>query len=239
MNKRRFRGFWGAEALTGEQVLLVVDVLYDTRTLNHPIPQNRFYKDLPGIGRVTLPGPYEPMGVCNARAVGYLSSAFAFARKQPPKIVTDEEIRPKWDATLICFGSSGSNVKTREILQLKENVYADFASFVQQGEHRPGIISKWDNSVFTWQDDPYGDKGLIVKLPNPFFPRHTLTVCAGLGEYGTSGAAFYLSRYWEMLYKRYKGNPFCVIVAVSPGADESTREIAASPHPKPSSSSAS
>lgn len=231
MKKRLFRGFWGDEVLTGEQVFLVVNIFQDLRFLDPSFTpeQNRFFKDFPNIGRVEMPGPFEPMSTCDARAVGYLSSAFAIARKQPPKIITDEEILPKWDATLICFGSSGSNVKTREILQLEENTYADFDSFVREGKHIPGIRTKWNNSSFTGEDDPRGDKGLIMKLPNPRFPKHTLTVCAGLGEYGTSGAVFYLSRHWEMLYKRYKGDPFCVIVAVSTGSDESAKEISASP----------
>ena len=231
--KRRFCKFWGEEALSGEQVFFVVNVFHDTRLLDPPPDQERFYKDFPdpNIGRVKMPGPFEPMSTCDARAVGYLSSAFAFARRQPPKIVTDEEILPKWNATLICFGSSGTNIKTHEILKLEENTYAEFV-FNE-------IKTRWDNASFTWQHDPYGDKGLIVKLPNPRFPHHTLTVCAGLGEYGTSGAAFYLSRHWEMLYKRYKEHPFCIIVAVSHGADESAREIAASPPPStPAPSSA-
>jgi len=114
---------------------------------------------------------------------------------------------------------------------LKENIHAEFGFSDRDGESLNAIKTRWDNSSFTWRDEPYGDKGLIMKLPNPLFPNHTLTVCAGLGEYGTSGAAFYLSRHWEELYKRYKGQPFCVIVAVSPGSDESAKEISASPPP--------
>jgi hypothetical protein len=47
-------------------------------------------------------------------------------------------------------------------------------------------------------------------------------VCAGLGEYGTSGACWYLANRWEELQG---ANEFGIVVEVELGSDESARKI--------------
>jgi len=46
-----------------------------------------------------------------------------------------------------------------------------------------------------------------------------------LGEWGTSGAAWYLSYKWKEIYKYAKQNTFSIIVRVNPRQDESAEPV--------------
>jgi hypothetical protein len=60
-----------------------------------------------------------------------------------------------------------------------------------------------------------------MKLGNPYFPGNALFMCAGLGEWGTSGAAWFLARHWRDLSCRFGSNPFFLVLRVSIGSDHS------------------
>ncbi len=56
--------------------------------------------------------------------------------------------------------------------------------------------------------------------------EHYLFICAGLGEWGTSGATYFLFDRWNELNKRFKKRKnFCLIIEVDVGSDESASEI--------------
>lgn len=61
----------------------------------------------------------------------------------------------------------------------------------------------------------------MLKLPNDQFPEHSLFVCAGLGEWGTSGAGWYPARNKRRLPDT---TAFCAVVEVKIG-DESARIV--------------
>jgi hypothetical protein len=68
--------------------------------------------------------------------------------------------------------------------------------------------------------------GVLMRLQNPYHPNHKLFVCAGIGEWGTSGAAYYLFKNWRKLYKRFGSKTnFALIIKVNINSDESAREI--------------
>jgi hypothetical protein len=124
------------------------------------------------------------------------------------------------------MGSSDSNIKSREILELEENEYCDFAV---ANDGSPAIKKEGVEGFFVPSRNPPRDYGLIVKLPNTRYPGHSLIVCAGLGEWGTSGAAFYLSQNWRRLSREHPNRAFGIVVEVIPGSDESAREISEPP----------
>ena len=65
-----------------------------------------------------------------------------------------------------------------------------------------------------------------MRLQNPYHSDHKLFVCAGIGEWGTSGAAYYLFKNWRKLYKRFGAKTnFVLIIKVDNNSDESAREI--------------
>lgn len=74
--------------------------------------------------------------------------------------------------------------------------------------------------------DQSSDVAVLMRLQNPYHSDHKLFVCAGIGEYGTSGAAYSLFKNWRILYKRFgaKAN-FVLIIKVNVNSDESARVI--------------
>ncbi len=69
------------------------------------------------------------------------------------------------------------------------------------------------------------DHGILLRIKNPYHQQHYLFICAGLGEWGTSGSAYYLFHHWKKLYKKHKQRNFCKIIAVALDSDESAHEI--------------
>lgn len=68
------------------------------------------------------------------------------------------------------------------------------------------------------------DYGIVLKSPNRRFIGKFFFVCAGLGEWGTSGASWYLATKWRDLQSEF-GDAFGVVVEVGIGSDESARRI--------------
>ena len=71
------------------------------------------------------------------------------------------------------------------------------------------------------------DCAVLMRIRNDRFPEHFLFVCAGLGEWGTSGASWFLATHWENLYREFKNDNFALILEVDIGSDTSTKRIAA------------
>jgi hypothetical protein len=222
IEKWRFGKFFGSHALSGENVFAVVD------PYSHPLPRtgNRYIKhfmnrkqDSPLIGEDNV------LGVNVVRVITYVSATFSKYRKitNPIKIVTDEEVEKKWNGTFICFGSSDSNIKTYDTENLSQQSFYKF-DFMSNGFRGFTI----DNNTFC--NKAKQDYGVLLKLKNPYNHEHFLFVCAGLGEWGTSGSAYYLFDKWKQLYKRHKERDFCKIIEVDIGSDESGREVFSSPN---------
>jgi hypothetical protein len=95
-----------------------------------------------------------------------------------------------------------------------------FLEFVQQ-QNLVHIHDKQTNKRFSPTNKDYG---LVLKIPNLRFPNHFFFVCAGLGEWGTSGASWYLASKWKQLHKEF-GDAFGVVVEVEIGSDESARRV--------------
>jgi len=169
----------------------------------------------PNRPSLRINGPHGLIGLYMARTINYLSSYFSEHLK--PQVDTDLVLFGKWEGTFICLGSPNSNLKTNEVINLKENGYLKFSD---DGIY---IINIKAGSKITVSKD--NDYGIILKLNNPFFQGYTLFICAGLGEYGTSGSAYYLARYWQSLYKKFGNRPFGAIIEVRHGSDESARPI--------------
>jgi len=226
-----FRRIFGARAVEAGIVTVTLDTYRDLRLLPSAVQQQlsiqaaqltgpqgqRFFKIFPDGHWTMFPGAFgDILGYCSARAAAYLINKLASVRKITVRVIsdTDIEVASKWDGTFINLGSSASNIKTDSIKHLPENTW-----FLD------------DLGKFTFKDgrdleiDASGDKGIILKLVNPHFPGHSLFVCAGLGEWGTSGSAWFLSTHWRMLSRRFGKHPFLIALSVTPGNDESTREI--------------
>ena len=70
------------------------------------------------------------------------------------------------------------------------------------------------------------DRAVLARFVNPHHSEHYLFICAGTGEWGTSGATYFLFDQWKKLNKRFKKRKnFCLIIEVDVESDESAKEI--------------
>ena len=227
---RAFRRLFGRRAGKSGDLLIVLDSLRDIRLLtvaeqqkigirNPATPQTpqRFFKTFPDGHMTAINGPAGSLlPECSARGASYLLDAFRGVRGISAKTVSDNAASPQWNATYITLGSSYSNIKTDDIKLLREN---------------PWLLN--DSGQFTFKDgtvvdvEHRYDKGLIIRLDNPHSDGHVLIICEGLGEWGTSGAAWFLASQWRKLSKRFGKNPFLLVLEVTRGTDESARELRA------------
>ncbi|MBI4686126.1 MAG: hypothetical protein HY755_13155 [Nitrospirae bacterium] len=180
-----------------------------------PHNTNRFYKTFPDNHYTAMQGAFERlMGYCSARASSYLIEKLSPYFKRGVGAFSDEEVASKWEDTFINLGSSASNIKTDDIKHhIANNLFKEDINGVI--ELKNGLSFKPDNRH---------DVGIILKIKNPHFNNYSLIVCAGIGEWGTSGAAWYLSRHWKKLSKRFLKSDFVVIVSILRGSDESASE---------------
>lgn len=213
----RFRRFFGVAAYEGDNIFGVVD------PFSHPDPPHakRYIKKF--LGRIPdkfIIGVNDVLSTCIIRIVSYCASTFTEHRKNGRSIpiVTDEQALNRWNGTFLTFGSSDSNIKTYDIETLTEQDYYQF-TFGPQGYRRITANGR------DFDPSPDKDYGIILKLKNPHSSGHLLFVCAGFGEWGTSGAAYYLLRRWKELYKKFGTKEFFGLIEVSPGSDESARII--------------
>ena len=219
----KFKLFFGEKAISSDKVYIVLD------PYEHPVkranlsPGNmRFIKDFHGR-KPTMPlmGEDKLLGSCSIRTIKYSVSEFALFRQKtnPVKVVIDETVMNNWEGTFVCFGSSDSNIKTFDIETLNENNLYSF-EFGTNGLRCFNILGD------KYSIDQSRDVGILMRLKNPYHKEHQLFVCAGIGEWGTSGAAYYLFKNWRRLHKRFGSNSnFALIISVVFNSDETAREI--------------
>jgi hypothetical protein len=219
----KFKRFFGQKAIKSDKVFVVLD------PYQHPINrtqlqprQNRFVKDFLGRKPNTpLIGEDKILGSCSVRVTKYSSSEFALFRQKtnPVKVVLDEEVMNNWEGTFICFGSSDSNIKTYDIESLNANSLYSFG-FGQNG------IRSFTIDGTSYSINQNGDIGILFRLKNPYHKEDKLFICAGIGEWGTSGSAYYLFKNWKNLYRRFGSKTnFVLVLQVDINSDESAREI--------------
>jgi hypothetical protein len=130
------------------------------------------------------------------------------------KIVTDEDLQNKLDISFVAFG--GSNFYCSYILAQTNNRFYNF--------NGNSIISKTNlNSSF--QINQTYDYGLILKYRHINFPEKTWIIVAGLGESGTRGASWFLSKNWKEISDRFNEKEFGLVVRVDHGIDNSAIEV--------------
>ena len=217
VDKFRFRRFFGPSALDGANIFAVVD------PYTHPEPRirNRFIKKF--LGRKPdqpLVGESDVLGVNVVRLVAYSAGLFSRFRsdKSAIPVVTDSEVAARWDATFIAFGGADSNIKTFDIQNLPEQVY-------YRTVYGGNGIPRWEVGGRVFGISGGRDYGILLRMQNPYHPEHILFVCAGLGEWGTTGSAYYLFNRWKQVYATHKQASFCKVIEVTFGSDQSAREV--------------
>jgi hypothetical protein len=145
----------------------------------------------------------------------YLLDIIAVTLGDKSVIVSDEDLSSQLDLSFISFG--GSSFYFDFVLKDSDNTFYDI-------ENNLFFVNKRDaTKKFTGTAD--FDYGLILKYKHGNFPNRTWIVIAGLGETGTSGAGWYLSKNWAKLADTVKDKPFGIIIQVKHGVDESAKQV--------------
>ncbi len=218
----RFRG-WNFKRIFGDDAAKEFFLVYARiRAKEDPSVQWQYYKQYKpsevGLFKVSSVVPFP-----ETKAVKYLSESFSEAIKNTPKLISDEEeiIKSKLDVSFCSFGGY-SNLKTIDILERKENVFFHFD--LSQESKEPSIIVNEGNKDAgkKFYIDGVNDYGVIIKIRPGNFPNRVWLCAAGLGEWGTSGAAWYLAKKWKNLPKN---KSFGMIIRVRAGQDESAEMV--------------
>jgi hypothetical protein len=155
---------------------------------------------------------------CEVRAIKYLAESIAANAHNWAVLTVDDEIRDRQDLSFVSFGLT-SNCKTRQILDSSANPFIRY-------EH-PCLVTKLTGRtvVALSPSTPKIDFGAIIKIHPSNLPERTWICCGGYGEWGTSGAAWYLARKWRDLRSKFGNRPFAVVVRVTTERDESLEPI--------------
>lgn len=149
---------------------------------------------------------------CELRAAKYLAEVIGIEARHAPVLSPDYDLLSRIDISFASFGGPESNLKTRDAIENEGNELIGFDNFK--------FYSRKSGRVVLPQEKGF-DYGLILKLHPTQFPERVWFVCAGFGEWGTSGAAYYLRHKWKEIYRYAKQKPFAMIVRVRNNQDES------------------
>jgi hypothetical protein len=153
----------------------------------------------------------SPISFTSTKSAKYISESFVKNGDYAPKLVSDEDIRDRLDISYCALGGL-NNYKTIDILESEENSFYEF---------RDGaIIDKEDQNKKYVIGDSY-DYAIVIKAVPKLFPDRVWMAVAGLGEWGTSGASWFLSKKWEKIKKIAGDRAFGLVVRVKGLKDES------------------
>lgn len=176
--------------MTYGQLLLPALINQSGQTITHP-----YVKAPRRGGAVPLIGSYSiehPISECEVRAFTYISTLLGLSRDLQPLLISDIETNSIIDSNFISFGGPGSNYKTADILESEANIFIRMT-------HAGFLKPSGDNFPFLCSRE--ADYGFILRITPPEFQSRSWIVCAGLGEWGTSGTAWFLAHKWKYLLK--------------------------------------
>lgn len=191
-------------------------------SIEPPSPEYQYVKRYHDGREIRFQGPWENvLAVAEIRGASYIINTISKFRKEPVPVIVDEDVLKDLNRTIVALGSSSSNDMTDLILREQNNTFLDFT----QENETVLIRDKRTGKTFTGFQEPVKqDLGIVLKIRNQRFPSNFFFVCAGLGEWGTSGAAWYLATKWCELQKEFDDS-FGIIVEVELHSDQSARRV--------------
>jgi len=164
--------------------------------------------------RVTRLSIEHPISSCEMRSIKYLSEHLGQVTKGSLILSSDTELGGRLDISFISFG--GASNKSIDVLRNDGNNLVSL--------HNGEFSSKASSQRLFARSDGF-DYGLILKIHPAQFPRRTWIACIGYGEWGTSGASWYLARKWKEIHSFARSNAFAIILRVRLNQDESAEPI--------------
>jgi hypothetical protein len=217
--KYRLTRFWGKNVLR-DHFAIEYGALTDSRLIQPHPPAVRYIKHYHDGRSLGIAGPWgNIVGDCEIRASSYFIQTLSVFRRKAINVEDDVTGFHNLNRTFISLGSPSSNEISDFILRQTNNTFLKF----NQNNAGPCIEDINSRRQFNGFQPPIKkDYGLIVKIKNSRFPGHYFFVCAGLGEYGTSGASWYLATKWKEFENQQE---FGIVIEVDLGSDESAIKV--------------
>lgn len=227
--KYKLRRFFGNDIVTDE-CKIVYGMLSKTSGDNQ-VRQ----KDRPVLERVNYGGRIIKINALRKviteetiRAHSYIIQELSQYRNGPIVICTDDDAFTDLNYTFMILGGPITNKISELVLSAKENRFLRFyvAEIHQDSRLTIDLISISDiERKVSYKVKQGIDYGIILKIRNSRFPKRYFFVCAGIGGWGTSGAAWYLSKQWKKLYYEFKAREFGIVIEVNQGGDTSAIRV--------------
>jgi len=184
-------------------------------------PPNALNKPDPRVQRRVFHAGAQPAVAASSevRAIAYLSTMIGTVAGPIPDIVSDLDVDERMDVSFVSCGGL-TNFKTVDCHDDASNNLVELTVNPMQIKRKSGEVVAPVSG-----DGGQYDYGVILKI-HPFAnPRRTWVCCAGLGDWGTSGAAWFLAKRWREIQKRVKSEQFACVTQTQRGSDESTTEL--------------
>jgi hypothetical protein len=207
----RFKQIFGSGVASSRLVLVYAEL--ELTGARSPYP----YRKPGGRPNVCL-SITRPVSICEVRAANYLAGAIGGATSSTPSVRSDFEVRAELDLDFVSFGSPFSNFKSDDCQSNVGNKLAridEGGSITRVEDDRP-LVDEYELGF---------DYGLILKVRPIQFPNRVWLMCAGRGEWGNLGAAWFLSNKWGEIRKLARSKPFAIVVRVRPGQDQSAEVV--------------
>ncbi len=215
------RRFWGKGDL-GQDFVITYGAFLDSRLTQNNPPPFRYVKRYHDGRTIQFVGPWgNVVADAEVRSISYLINALSSYKERAVTVENDINVFENLDRTIVALGSGSSNQITDIILREPNN---GFLEFRQEGNTFFIFDKKGGTKFIGFQGTVKKDYGIILKIPNLRFPDRFFFVCAGLGEWGTSGASWYLATKWRDLLSEFK-EAFGIVVEVDLGSDQSARRV--------------
>jgi hypothetical protein len=147
------------------------------------------------------------------RSIGHLSYVIGNCSPSMPHIRSDIDLDQRMDISFLSVGGL-NNYKSRDVLENTSNIFLQFG--------QDGVIQSKTSGESIIKQEGKMCYGLIIKIHPENNPNRTWLCVGGIGEWGTSGASWWLSRHWKVIYKRAKEKSFACITKTTYGSDDST-----------------
>jgi hypothetical protein len=211
LSASQFKQVFGPGVASPNFALVYAELELGDRTQAHPFRKAGGNREM----RFSID---RPVSSCEVRALNYLASTIGRFVGATPSLRSDLETLAVLNLDFVSLGGPGSNSKSADCQSNSANRLAVFDQpsnqFSDPTTGRPPVTFK-----------PGFDYGLILKVRPSQFPDRVWFAAAGIGEWGTSGAGWFLANKWQEIRRRAGGRAFAGVVRVLPGQDESAEIV--------------
>ncbi len=169
---------------------------------------SQFPFEKPGSGYIFRSSSVIPFS--DSRAASYIAFAFHKFTKKSPILLSDESCNSTINFSYCSVGGRNNN-KSTDIIESQLNRFITFGT---------EAITFKSNDSFNYISNYEIDYCAIIKITEG---SNTKICIAGLGEWGTSGGAWYIANKWRELQKIVNNKDFGAVIQVRTKIDDSAK----------------